>query len=52
LDKPDLIDDYRAAKHLQFSTSRNIVETIAHDMPGVPPRDTSLEFLEDMALRR
>ena len=26
----------------------NIVETVVHDMPGVPDRDTSLDFLEDM----
>lgn len=51
-DKPELIDEYRGSKHLHFSSSRNIAEAIVHDMPGVPPRDTSFDFLEDMALRR
>lgn len=47
-DRPDLIDDYRAGKHLRYTSSRNIVEGIVSDMPGVPARDTSLDFLEDM----
>jgi hypothetical protein len=51
-DRPELIDDFRAAKHLRYTSSRNIVETIIHDMLGVPDRDTSLDFLEDMMLGR
>ena len=50
--KPNLIEEYRVGKHLQFSSSRNIIEMIVHDMPGVPQRNTSFDILEDMALRR
>lgn len=46
-DRPELIDEYRVAKHLQFSSSRNLVEEMVHGMPGVPDRDTSLDFLEE-----
>lgn len=47
-DKPELIDEYRDGKHRHFTSSRNDVEKIVQDMPGVPVRDTSLDFLEDM----
>ncbi|RYG89023.1 MAG: hypothetical protein EON59_02405 [Alphaproteobacteria bacterium] len=49
--KPRLTEDFQAAQHKRLSSSRNVVETIIHDMPGVPDRDKSLDFLEDM-LRR
>jgi hypothetical protein len=51
-DKPELIDDFRAGKHLRYTSSRNVVEQMVHGMPGVPDRDTSLDFLEDMRLGR
>lgn len=51
-EKPVLTDEFRAGKHLEFTSSRNIVEMMVHDMPGVPPRDTSLDFLEDMMASR
>lgn len=47
-DRPEVTDDFRAAKHLRYASSRNVVETMVHSMPGVPDRDTSLDFLEDM----
>lgn len=47
-DRPELIDEYRARQHRHFTTSRNIVENIVHDMPGVPARNTALDFLEDI----
>src|SRR3546814_5525772 len=47
-DRPKLIDEYRARQHRHFTTSRNIVENIVHDMPGVPARNTALDFLEGM----
>lgn len=47
-DRPELIDDFLAAQHRRYGSSPNIVETIVHDMPGVPDRDTSLDFLEDL----
>src|SRR3546814_12388387 len=45
-DRPKLIDEYRARQHRHFTTSRNIVENIVHDMPGVPAHNTALDFLE------
>ncbi len=51
-DRPELIEEFQRGKHLSFSSSRNIIEDIVHDMPGVPDRDTSLDFLEDMLTRR
>ena len=51
-DRPALIDDFRAAEHLRYASSRNVVEAILHDMPGVPDRDASLDVLEDMMLAR
>jgi hypothetical protein len=51
-EKPELSDDFRIAKHRRYSSSRNVVEAIVHSMPGVPDRDTSLDFLEDMMLAR
>jgi hypothetical protein len=51
-DKPALTDDYRAGKHLQFSNSGHIVDEMIHGMPGVPDRDTSLDFLGQLGRRR
>ena len=51
-DKPELIDDFRTAKHLRYTSSHNIVEAIVHDMPGVRDRDISLSFLESVSLPR
>lgn len=45
---PELTDDFRSAKHLRYTSSRNPVEALVHAMPGVPDRDTTLGFLEDM----
>lgn len=51
-DKPQLIEEFRAAKHLRYTSSRNIVETIVHDTPGIPDPDTSLDALENMIAGR
>jgi hypothetical protein len=51
-EKPQIIEEYRVGCHRRFNSSRNPVEQIVHDMPGVPPRDTSLDFLEDILVRR
>lgn len=51
-DKPELTDEYRAGKHLRFSTPGHVIEEMIHGMAGVPDRDTSLDFLEDFLRRR
>lgn len=51
-DRPEVTDEFRAAKHLRYASSRNVVETMVHSMPGVPDRDTSLDFLEDIMKSR
>ena len=38
-DKPELTDEYRAAKHLKFSSLGHFVEEMIHSMPGVPDRN-------------
>ena len=45
-DKPTLIDDFRVAQHRRYNSSRNVIELIVHDMPGVPPRDQRFDFLD------
>jgi len=51
-DRPEITEEFQRGKHLTFSSSRNFVEDIVHDMPGVPDRDTSLNFLDDMLAGR
>lgn len=45
-DKPLISKHFRSGRHLKFGSGRNIVENIIHSIPGVPPRDNSLDFLE------
>jgi len=45
-EKPEITQDFRAGKHRHYTSSRNVVEQMVHEMPGVPDRDTSLDFLE------
>ena len=51
-DRPEITEEFRRGKHLTFSSSRNFVEDIVHEMPGVPDRCTSLDFLADMLAER
>lgn len=44
-EKPVLADEYRAGKHLRFSGPGHLIEEMIHSMPGVPDRDTSMDFL-------
>ena len=45
-EKPKITNEFRGGEHLCFGSSNNVVETILHNMPGVPDRDTSLDFLK------
>lgn len=44
-EKPEIIDAYSSGKHLEYRGPDHIVEKLIHHMPGVPDRDTSLDFL-------
>ena len=44
-EKPTMIDAYAQDKHLLFADDRNAVDTLIYEIPGVGPRDTSLDFL-------
>lgn len=46
-ERPELSDDYKAGRHRRYTSSRNIVENLVHVMPGVPPRDASIDLLEE-----
>jgi len=46
-ERPIIIHDFAQAKHLVFSDQRNPVDELIHHIPGIPPRDTSLDWLVD-----
>lgn len=47
-EQPTLDNAFAQGKHLIFADHRNPIELLIHAIPGVPPRDTSLDFLLDM----
>lgn len=47
-ERPEIRADFVAAEHRRYASSRNPVEQIVHSMPGVPDRNSSLDWLEDM----
>lgn len=51
-EKPSLLPDFLAEEHRCYSSSRNIVESMIHEMPGVPPRNPSLDLLEEIAIKK
>ena len=44
-EKPVLTDEYRTGKHLRLCSPGHFIEEMIHSMPGVPDRNTSLDFL-------
>jgi len=46
-DKPSVGEEFTCGRHEIFSDHRNSVDQLIHYIPGVPPRDTSLDFLID-----
>ncbi len=46
-EKPAMVDAYTQGKHLLFADDKNAVDTLIHEIPGVGPRDTSLDFIRD-----
>lgn len=49
---PRIIEPYRRGIHLEFQDDRNPADDWAHSIPGVAPRDTSLDFLRDLIADR
>jgi hypothetical protein len=46
-ERPEITDAFAQGRHLVFRDYRNSVEQLIHSIPGVPPRDTSLDWLSD-----
>ena len=44
-EQPKIDDAYRQGKHLIYSGPTNPIDELVHHIPGVPPRDTSLDPL-------
>lgn len=44
-DKPLLDDAFTRGEHLEYALPDNPIDTLINAIPGVPPRDTSLDFL-------
>jgi hypothetical protein len=50
-EKPELLDEFRQGRHLRYSRSDHPIAQLIHSLPGVPDRDTSLDFLMDVSPR-
>lgn len=46
-EKPDVGDEFTCGRHKIFADHRNSVDDFIHHIPGVPPRDPSLDFIAD-----
>jgi hypothetical protein len=42
---PEITEEFRRGMHLCYADPGNPIDTLIHGVPGVPPRDTSLDFL-------
>ncbi|MEG8044393.1 hypothetical protein O6V14_07035 [Sphingomonas faeni] len=51
-EKPRIVEAYKQNAHLVFKNDRNSVEDWIHSTPGISPRDTSLDFLQEMIERQ
>lgn len=45
-ERPIISEDFAQAKHRIFADHRNSVDELIHSIPGVPPRDKTLDFLD------
>lgn len=51
-ERPEMTDAFLQQKHLMYAHPGNPVEGLIHSLPGVPPRDTSLDHLAALFDRR
>jgi hypothetical protein len=47
-ERPDINDEYSQGKHLIYRGPTNPINDLIHHIPGVPPRDKSLDFLSGL----
>jgi len=43
MQKPVVLDEFKQGQHLHYSDTDNSIDSLIHSLPGVPPRDTSLD---------
>jgi hypothetical protein len=46
-ERPTITEAFAQGKHLVFSDHRNSVDQLIHAIPGIPPRDPSLDWLAE-----
>jgi hypothetical protein len=51
-EEPSVMEEFRRAEHLRYAGPENSITNLIHGIPGVPPRDTSLDFLFKRAHQR
>lgn len=44
-ERPEITEAFAQGKHLIFKDHQNCVDQLIHQVPGIPPRDTSLDWL-------
>lgn len=44
-DKPRLNENFTCGNHLEYTRPDNPIDSLLYAMPGIPPRDNSLDFL-------
>ncbi len=44
-ERPDLTEEFRKGEHYQYSRPHHPIANFVHLIPGVPPRNTNLDFL-------
>ncbi|QNO25494.1 hypothetical protein EEB18_011810 [Sphingopyxis sp. OPL5] len=44
-ERPTVTDVFALGKHMVFASPRNSVDELIHKIPGIPPRDTSLDAI-------
>lgn len=49
--QPEIRESFRSARHLCYDHPGNPIDTLICSIPGVPPRDTSLDWLYDKGRR-
>ena len=43
--KPEVVEAFTCNEHLQYTDPDNPIDTLLRSIPGIPPRDSSLDFL-------
>lgn len=50
--KPKIANEYFIGKHLRYADPDNPIEELIHKIPGIPPRDKSLDLLRQLSRRK